>query len=187
MPLSSDFSHDCSTLFAFTRTILILFKTFSPFEPRLGPVNSPAPFATFPSKNVDAPLIIREHSVPALIIVAVSKHVLARMALATIPAFYDQAFIEFDVDSAVGAARHPRICHRQSPNQKSICRLSRFAEHASDPVAPSADGTVTQEHPTTTTNRSVLNHSEIRGLLIFSSLHATLDLRPCCAEAKRPS
>jgi len=36
-PLSVDFSHDCSTLFALTRTTLILFRTASPFGPRLGP------------------------------------------------------------------------------------------------------------------------------------------------------
>src|ERR1700685_4084120 len=46
-PLSVDFSQDCSTVSAFTRTILIRFSTASPLEPRLGPRNSAVPAETF--------------------------------------------------------------------------------------------------------------------------------------------
>src|SRR5713226_6772946 len=54
-PLSVDFSHDCSTLFAVTRTTLILFRTACPLGPRLGPVNSAEPCATFPSNTCTRP------------------------------------------------------------------------------------------------------------------------------------
>src|SRR5882762_5057904 len=64
---------------------------------------------SFSFKHVQAPLVIREHSVPALVVRAVREHVLAAMPLTPVPGFGEQAFVECEGDFAGSATWHAGI------------------------------------------------------------------------------
>jgi hypothetical protein len=70
----------------------------------------------------------------------------------------------------------------QSPSQKSICLLSAFSEHVSEPVAAKVGGAATQKHPITRRKTIPLSHRGVRtaifcfmiGLLCLLGVRASL-------------
>ncbi len=62
-------------------------------------------------KHVYSTLIVDEHSVPALVVGAIAKHVLASMASASVPTLDDHASVEREVNPADGVGTCARTCN----------------------------------------------------------------------------